>query len=109
MVHRATHPPARGPRPLRLESASADALTAARDSESLAAPDASQLHADVVRALEKLTDIQRDVLLAKIVDEQTFARIAEDQQMAVSTAKTHYLRAIRAMHAALGPRWRTEK
>jgi len=68
----------------------------------------SFLREDLLGAMALLSESQREVLMAKLLDEQTFAKIAEDMRIAVSTAKTHYLRAIRAMRDALAPRWEDE-
>ena len=56
-------------------------------------------------ALRKLTEIQRAVLVAKVYDTMTFAQIAAELDLAVSTVKTHYLRAVRALRNQLEPRW----
>jgi len=65
------------------------------------------LRDDVQAALAGLTDAQRGVLVAKVFDEMTFAEIAEEFGVAVSTAKTHYLRAVWAVRDRLAPRWAT--
>lgn len=70
--------------------------------------DAAALRAEIAAALDGLTEAQRSVLVAKVYDGQTFARIAEDLDIAVPTAKTHYLRAIRIVRDRLGPRWSNE-
>jgi len=62
------------------------------------------LRADVAAALDKLSDVQRAVLIAKVYDELTFAQIADEQDVALSTVKTHYLRAIRSVRDRLR-RW----
>lgn len=67
--------------------------------------DTQTLRADVSEALADLTDAQRGVLVAKIYDGLTFARIAEDLGLAVPTVKTHYLRAVRSVRGRLHPRW----
>ena len=63
----------------------------------------------MAEALAELTDAQRGVLVAKIYDDLTFARIAEDLGVAVPTVKTHYLRAVRAVRQRLYPRWSGEE
>ena len=63
------------------------------------------LRDDIARALDRLTDSQRSVLVAKVYDEMTFARIAEELNLAVSTVKTHYLRALDGVRDRLRPRW----
>ncbi|HUU85998.1 MAG TPA: RNA polymerase sigma factor [Phycisphaerae bacterium] len=55
----------------------------------------------VATALEALTDRQRAVVVAKVYDACTFARIAEQMGMSVPTVKTHYLRALRALRHTL--------
>lgn len=64
-----------------------------------------ELRADLVTALDKLSDMQRSVLVAKVFDGLTFARIAAEMEIAVPTVKTHYLRAITTMRHHLGSRW----
>ena len=71
-------------------------------------PDQADLRRDVAAALEGLTDMQRAVLVAKVYDELTFARIAAELEVAISTVKTHYLRAVRAVRKQLEPRWADE-
>lgn len=53
-------------------------------------------------AFRTISDLQRAVLLAKVVDELTFEQIAGQLQIAVPTAKTHYRRAIEKLRARLG-------
>ena len=64
-----------------------------------------ELRADLVAALDKLSEMQRSVLIAKVFDGLTFARIAAELEIAVPTAKTHYLRALTTMRNRLGDRW----
>ena len=71
-------------------------------------PDQADLRHDVAIALESLTDMQRAVLVAKVYDELTFVQIAAELEVAVSTVKTHYLRAVQAVRAQLEPRWADE-
>ena len=71
-------------------------------------PDQADLRRDVATSLESLTDMQRAVLVAKVYDELTFAQIAAELELAVSTVKTHYLRAVRAVRTQLEPRWADE-
>lgn len=71
--------------------------------------DGAALRSDVAEALAELTDAQRGVLVAKIYDGLTFARIAEDLGVAVPTVKTHYLRAVRAVRRRLYPKWSGEE
>ncbi|MCH7883659.1 MAG: RNA polymerase sigma factor [Planctomycetes bacterium] len=63
------------------------------------------LRDDITQALDRLTDSQRSVLVAKIYDGLTFARIGEELGLAVSTVKTQYLRALDVVRAQLRPRW----
>jgi len=67
--------------------------------------DLEQLRQDVAAALEEVTDIQRSVIVAKVYDGLTFAEIAADHDLAVSTVKTHYLRAVRGLARRLQARW----
>jgi RNA polymerase sigma-70 factor (ECF subfamily) len=69
--------------------------------------DQELLRADVAVALASLTEPQRLVLVAKVYDELTFAAIAAELSLAVSTVKTHYLRALQALRERLHPRWAT--
>jgi RNA polymerase sigma factor (sigma-70 family) len=70
--------------------------------------DQEVLRSDVAEALDRLTEIQRSVLVAKVYDEMTFARIAVELGLAVPTVKTHYLRAVRTVRDRLVPRWGKE-
>lgn len=74
----------------------------------LAAGDLGLLRSDIAEALLELSDMQRNVLVAKVYDERTFAEIAEETGVSVSSVKTHYLRAVRAVRNRLGPRWGEE-
>jgi RNA polymerase sigma factor (sigma-70 family) len=67
--------------------------------------DEERFRGDVAAAFDGLTDAQRSVLVSKVFDGLTFAEIAAEQEVAVSTVKTHYLRAIRAVRDRLSPRW----
>jgi RNA polymerase sigma-70 factor (ECF subfamily) len=83
----------------------------ARDSDPAAAaddtgrPELDELRAAVAAALADLSDQQRAVLVAKVYDGLTFARIAEQLDLAVPTVKTHYLRALAAVRDRLASRW----
>ena len=87
----------RRPRPTSLSSAREpasfirDPLDVGEDARALAA------------VLPELSPMQREVLLAKCVDEQTFAQIAAELGIAIPTAKTHYLRALESLRAKLDP------
>ena len=70
--------------------------------------DQALLREDIALALDGLSGIQRGVLVAKVYDDMTFAQIAEELAVAVSTVKTHYLRAVRAVRDRLQPRWSRE-
>ncbi len=59
--------------------------------------------ARITAALQDLTDLQRVVLLAKAHDGESFESIARSLDMSASSVKTHYLRALRKMHAKLAP------
>jgi len=75
---------------------------------SLAQADLPLLRSDIAKALAELSEMQRSVLVAKVYDERTFAQIAEEADVSVSSVKTHYLRAVRAVRDRLGPRWGEE-
>lgn len=70
--------------------------------------DNETLRGDVTAGLAKLSDIQRGVLVAKVYDEMTFAEIAAELEVSVSTVKTHYLRAVRTIRDRLRSRWGDE-
>lgn len=53
-------------------------------------------------AVSSLSTLQRLVLIAKAVDGQTFAMIAEDLGIAPPTAKTHYARALARLREVVG-------
>ncbi len=67
--------------------------------------DEQELRSAVRSALLALTDVQRAVLVAKVYDEEPFARIAEQLGVAIPTVKTHYLRAVRSLRDKLSPGW----
>ena len=67
--------------------------------------DREALRNDIASSLQELTDVQRGVLVAKVFDEMTFAQIAAELSLSVSTIKTHYLRAVRAVRDRLHARW----
>jgi RNA polymerase sigma-70 factor (ECF subfamily) len=76
--------------------------------ESVDMLDRATLRQDIASALDRLSDVQRSVLVAKVYDELTFAEIAAEMSLAVSTVKTHYLRAVQAVRDRLRPRWADE-
>jgi RNA polymerase sigma-70 factor (ECF subfamily) len=71
--------------------------------------DHETLRDDIATAFDRLSEAQRSVLVAKIYDEMTFAQIATELEVAVSTVKTHYLRAVQAVRDRLQPRWAEEE
>ncbi len=71
--------------------------------------DQEVLRDDIAAALDLLSDAQRSVLVAKVYDEMTFARIGVEMGLAASTVKTHYLRALRTVRDRLQRRWAEEK
>jgi len=76
------------------------------DTEALAASDHSvrrEAARQVAEALESLSEHQRGVVVAKVYDGCTFARIAEQMGLAVPTVKTHYLRGLEALRRKLPP------
>ncbi|MCA9254342.1 MAG: sigma-70 family RNA polymerase sigma factor [Phycisphaerales bacterium] len=80
----------------------------ATEGPPLARSDLEALRDDVFAALRRLTDAQRDVVLAKVMDDRTFASIADDFEISISTAKTHFLRGLRTLRESLAPRWKDE-
>ena len=70
--------------------------------------DRETLRSDIASALERLSEAQRGVLVAKVYDEMTFAEIAAELDVAISTVKTHYLRAVQTVRDRLQPRWAEE-
>ena len=91
----------------RRETPEADIQTADRDgdTQALGRHDREVLREDVSTAMQRLPEMQRAVLVAKVYDELTFAQVADDLGIAVSTAKTHFLRALTAMRERLRARW----
>lgn len=57
----------------------------------------------ITEALASLTPPQRAVLVAKAYDGETFEEIGRALGIGASTAKTHYVRALRRMRERLGP------
>jgi len=66
------------------------------------------LRGEIAAAFDRLSEAQRGVLVAKIYDEMTFAEIASEMDLAISTVKTHYLRAVQTVRDRLQPRWAEE-
>ncbi len=91
----------------RRETPEADIQVADRDGDTQALDrhDREVLREDVSTAMQRLPEMQRAVLVAKVYDELTFAQVAEELDIAVSTAKTHFLRAVSAMRGRLRVRW----
>ena len=85
-----------------------DRRSARSDDRATRTSDDETLRGDVAAGLAKLSDIQRGVLVAKVYDEMTFAEIAAEHDVSVSTAKTHYLRAVRTIRDRLQSRWGDE-
>lgn len=71
------------------------------DDQSQYAPDRDELRWAIADGLHRLTDQQRAVIIAKVYDRQTFAKIAADMGLAISTIKTHYIRALAALREPL--------
>ncbi len=97
----------------RKRQADVNSLSPTKDTPTIVAreleeQDIAALRQDIVSALDRLSDIQRGVLVAKVYDELTFAEIATDMSLAVSTVKTHYLRAVQAVRDRLQARWDDE-
>ncbi|MBX3388659.1 MAG: sigma-70 family RNA polymerase sigma factor [Phycisphaeraceae bacterium] len=80
-------------RPLDLSSE----LAAPRSSASIS-PDERRA---LTTAIQALTEMQRLVLVAKAVEELTFAALADELGISIPTAKTHYRRAIEALRLRL--------
>ncbi|MCH8243376.1 MAG: sigma-70 family RNA polymerase sigma factor, partial [Planctomycetes bacterium] len=87
----------------RRETPEADIQVADRygDEQALVRDDREVLREDVSTAMQRLPEMQRAVLVAKVYDELTFAQVADELDIAVSTAKTHFLRALTAMRERL--------
>ncbi|MEK6674435.1 MAG: sigma-70 family RNA polymerase sigma factor [Planctomycetota bacterium] len=73
---------------------------------AVASKDLDPLDREVVRkrviwALGYLSELQQAVVVAKVFDELTFAAIATELGLAISTVKTHYLRGIQALRVRL--------
>lgn len=81
--------------------------TAARDGYQAPTPSAEgtaeerELAHRLRAATQSLSEQQRLVLIAKTYDQMTFQQIADELDIAVPTAKTHYLRALSAVRARL--------
>lgn len=89
---------------IRSRKSAPGALSSATELSARAQGDAletMELRATIAAALDRLSEMQRSVLIAKVYDGLTFAEIAVDHQLAVPTVKTHYLRAVSAMRDRL--------
>ncbi|MFH1998485.1 MAG: RNA polymerase sigma factor [Planctomycetota bacterium] len=73
------------------------------------AAEVREISEHVASALGRLTEMQRSVLIAKEYDGRTFAKIAQEMKIAVPTAKTHYLRALRSMRDQLTTFWNPKR
>ena len=82
--------------------------TRSKSVETVEMLDRATLRQDIASALDRLSEMQRSVLVAKVYDEMTFAEIATELGVAISTVKTHYLRAVQAVRDRLRPRWADE-
>ena len=91
----------------RRETPEADIQVVDRDGggQALVRHDREVLREDVSTAMQRLPEMQRAVLVAKVYDGLTFAQVADELDIAVSTAKTHFLRAVTAMRERLRVRW----
>jgi len=74
-----------------------------------AATSRDELREVICEAVGALSEMQRNVLVAKVFDGLTFARIAAELEIAVPTVKTHYLRAIVTLRDRLGEQWGPEQ
>jgi RNA polymerase sigma factor (sigma-70 family) len=63
--------------------------------------DRAEMRACIVESIARLSEQQRTVLVAKVYDRETFAEIAGSLGISTSSAKTHYLRAIRTLRESL--------
>ena len=61
----------------------------------------TELQARIMAGIAELSDQQRAVLVAKVYDQETFASISAAMRISVSSAKTHYLRALRTLRELL--------
>ena len=64
-------------------------------------PESRETAEQLRRAIQSLSEQQRQVLLAKVYDRMSFSQIAEELGISPSTAKTHYLRALNMARAYL--------
>jgi RNA polymerase sigma factor (sigma-70 family) len=64
---------------------------------------AEELRERVAAAMQQLSPMQREVIVAKLWDGLTFGEIGCELGIATPTAKTHYLRGLAAMRNQLDP------
>ena len=74
----------------------------------LDAAEKQELRGAIAAALDRLTESQRGVLIAKVYDGLTFAQIAAELGLAVPTVKTHYVRALAGVRDSMARRWAPE-
>jgi RNA polymerase sigma-70 factor (ECF subfamily) len=70
-------------------------------SSAVPAIEADEVRRQILEALAALSDMQRQVLIAKHWDDHTFAEIADELGIAIPTAKTHYVRGLAALRERL--------
>lgn len=75
----------------------------ATPSPAPAVTDDPERRRELIEAVQGLSEQQRHVLLAKVLDGLAFAQIAAEMDVAIPTVKTHYLRAVRALRERLAP------
>lgn len=88
-------------RGLRLLRGAASRLAASSDATPVHAAESAERRERLRRGLDALSEQQRLVLLAKVVDDLTFRAIAAELGVSESTVKTHFVRALSAMRALL--------
>ncbi len=88
---------------IRRRRPTATLVDAADDSGPHDTLEQAERSARIAAAMQDLTDVQRIVLLAKTYDGESFKDIAHSLGISASSVKTHYLRALRKMHAKLMP------
>ncbi len=88
---------------IRRRRPTATLVDAADDSGPDDTLEQAERSARITAAMQDLTDVQRVVLLAKAHDGESFENIARSLDISASSVKTHYLRALRKMHAKLAP------
>lgn len=71
------------------------------DRRPVESPEARETAEQLRKAIQSLSEQQRQVLLAKAYDRLSFSQIADELGISASTAKTHYLRALNMVRAYL--------